>query len=71
MTDTIIRHSILVPSACPSDADIAAWNELSRDEQLRRMREYLTHPDCSTVSTATVDDIVARAQARIDARKHG
>ena len=71
MSDTLTRPYKVMPSATPSDADIAAWNELTRDEQLRRMREYLSHPDCSTPSNMTVDEIVARAQARIDARKHG
>ena len=70
MSDTLSRQGKVMPSATPSDADIAAWNELPRDEQLRRMREYLSHPDCSTVSNITLDEIVARAQARIDARKN-
>ena len=71
MSDTLIRLSNVMPSAAPSDEDIAAWNALTRDEQLRRMRAYLTHPDCSTPSNSTVEEIVARAQAKIDARKNG
>ena len=60
-----------MPSATPSEADIAAWNELTRDEQLRRMREYLTHPDCSTPSNMMVDGILTRAQSRDDPYKNG
>ena len=71
MSDTLTRSNKVMPSATPSDADIAAWNELTRDEQLRRMREYLSHPDCSTVSNSTMADILALAQSRAAARENG
>ena len=71
MSDTLTRPNKVMPSATPSEADIAAWNELTRDEQLRRMREYLSHPDCSTPSNSTMADILAEAQSRAAARKNG
>ena len=71
MSDTLIRHSNVMSSATPSDEDIAAWNALTRDEQLRRMRAYLTHPDCSTPSNSTMEEILALAQSRAAARRNG
>ncbi len=48
------------PSATPTEAEIAAWQSLPRDEQLRRLSHDLDHPDCSIVSTATMADSRAR-----------
>jgi hypothetical protein len=58
------RLSGVMPSATPTDEEIAAWNELSREEQLKRYRELFSHPDCNTVSGATMDDILAEARRR-------
>lgn len=52
-----------MPSATPTEAEIAAWNALPRDEQLRRLRAALAHPDCSIVGTASMDDIRDRGRA--------
>ena len=71
MSEMLTRANKVMHSATPSEPDIAAWNELTRDEQLRRMREYLSHPDCSTVSNSTMADILALAQSRAAARKNG
>lgn len=62
MSDTKIFPDVM-PSATPSDADIVAWQSLPRDEQVRRMRLELSHPDCGAVGTATFDEIRARGQA--------
>lgn len=62
MTDTITFPDVM-PSATPTEAEIAAWKSLPRDEQLRRLRLELDHPDCSVVSTATMDDITAKGRA--------
>lgn len=58
-TDTITN---VMPSATPSEAEIEAWNALPRDEQLKRLRLALAHPDCTTPSTSTMTDILKRAQ---------
>jgi len=53
----------IMPSATPSDAELAAWQALPRDEQLRRLQAKLSHPDCSAVSATTMSEILGRAQA--------
>ena len=52
------------PSATPSEAEIAAWQALPRDEQLRRLRQALADPDCDRPSGATMEDIWAEIAAR-------
>jgi hypothetical protein len=69
MTDTNTKSRV-TPSA-PSEADIGEWAALPRDEQLRRLRSSLSHPDCSTVTDDTMSDILAEARARSDARARG
>jgi hypothetical protein len=44
---------------------------LTRDEQIGRYREYLSHPDCERVSSATMADVLAEARERIAARRPG
>jgi hypothetical protein len=70
MTDTNTRLRV-TPSATPNEADIREWADLPRDEQLRRLREALDHPDCATVVDDTMNDIAAKARARADARARG
>ena len=55
----------------PTEAELAAWNALTRDEQLARYREYLSHPDCDRVSSATMADILTEARARVAGRGGG
>jgi hypothetical protein len=61
----------VMPSAMPSEAEIAAWNDLPRDEQVRRMRLALMHPDRAKSSPHTMDDILALARKRVADGKHG
>ena len=63
-TDTILQ---VTPTATPTEAEIAAWQALPRDEQLRRLRAELTHPDAQVAGTLTMTDI----QAIIAARRAG
>ena len=63
MTTKTVDRNTVMPSATPTEAEIAAWNELTRDEQLERMRAELHHPDCDIVSAATMDDIRERGRA--------
>jgi len=53
-----------MPSATPSEEDIRKWDALPRDEQLRRLRAALTHPDCAAATTDTMSDILAEARKR-------
>jgi hypothetical protein len=57
-----------MPSATPTDAELAAWAVLPRDEQVRRYQEALAHPDCSTPTNDTMSDILAAARQRVAAR---
>ncbi len=61
----------VMPSAVPSKAEAAAWNRLSPAEQLKRMRQTLDHPDCNTVCSDTMDDILAEAHRRSGQRRRG
>jgi hypothetical protein len=72
MADTRDVKIYSVPSPFPpSEAELALWNALTRDEQIARYREYLAHTDCSTLTTDTPDDILAAARAKVAARNRG
>lgn len=70
MIDTKTMPDVM-PSATPTDAEIAAWQSLPRDEQLRRLRLELNHPDCLIVSTASMADIRAEGHALAMKRRNG
>ena len=55
----------VMPSATPSEDDIRRWEALPRDEQLRRLRAVLTHPDCATVASDSMYDVLIAARARL------
>ena len=55
----------------PTEADLDAWNALTREEQVARYREYLSHPDCDRVSDATMAEILEEARARVAVRSGG
>jgi len=61
----------LLPSATPTQGEIAEWSELPREEQVRRYQEMFQHPDCNTFTTDTPDGILAAARRRVAARGHG
>lgn len=52
----------ITPSATPSEAEIAAWRELPRDEQVRRMRQALTSTEATTPSRTTMAEIWAEIE---------
>ena len=54
----------VMPSATPGEADIAAWKDLPRDEQLRRLRQLLSHSGASIDCGQTMEDILAEARRR-------
>jgi hypothetical protein len=60
-----------MPSAAPSEAELAAWADFPRDEQVRRYQEMFKHLDCNTFTTDTPDDILAAARRQVAARCHG
>ena len=69
MTDVKTRAK---PShLAPTEAELEAWNALTRDEQLARYRESLADPDCDRISGASMAEILAEARERVAARKRG
>jgi hypothetical protein len=69
MKDTIESAAHVMPSATPTEEEIRIWQALPRDEQLRRLRTVLTHPDRTAVTTASMSEILAEARARADSRR--
>ncbi len=67
MTETAMRP---FPSALPpTEAELAAWRALSRDEQLARYREALQAPEARRVSKATMADVLTAARQLVAARR--
>ena len=54
----------------PTPAQSAAWDALTREEQLAVFREAVDGPDARTDSGMTADEVFARARARIAAKSH-
>ena len=71
MSDTKTAYNSVMPSATPSDEDILAWEALSRDEQLRRMKTIFAQLDRNVAGNATMADILAEARVEADAQRHG
>jgi hypothetical protein len=63
MNDSTDKLADVMPSAAPSDEDLRRWEALPRDEQLRRLRASLTHPDCAAATSDSMDDILTAARA--------
>lgn len=68
MSQATDKLAKVMPSATPTDAELAAWATLPRDEQVRRYQEALAHPDCSTPTDDTMSDILAAARQRVASR---
>lgn len=58
------------PSAVPpTDAELAAWQGLSREEQLARYRDAVQAPEAQRASAATMADVLNTARQRVAARR--
>jgi hypothetical protein len=57
------------PSATPTSEEIAAWESLPRDEQVRLLQEMLAHPDCARDSGSTMEDILGEAREIANSRR--
>jgi hypothetical protein len=68
MSHTTDKPTRVMPSATPTEAELAAWAALPRDEQGRRYQEAFAHPDCGTLSGDSMSDILAAARRRVAAR---
>jgi hypothetical protein len=71
MSQTTDKSIRVMPSATPTEAELAAWADLPRDEQVRRYQEALAHADCSTLTDDSMSDILAAARRRVAARANG
>jgi hypothetical protein len=67
MVDTLI--DTVMPSATPTEEEIAAWQALPRNEQLRRLRQMLTSAEASTPCSTTMAEIWLEIDS--DAPAHG
>ena len=57
----------LLSALPPTEAELAAWHALSREEQLARYREAIQAPDAGRVSKATMADVLAAARQTVAA----
>lgn len=53
----------------PTEAELAVWRALPRDEQLARYREALQAPEAGRVSQATMAEVLAAARQLVAARR--
>ena len=68
---TSSKQTGILPSATPTDTELAAWTALPRDEQVRRYQEALAHPECSEPSDDSMTDILTVARRRVAAGANG
>ncbi len=61
MTETATRP--LLSALPPTEAELAAWHALSREEQLAGFREALQAPDAGRVSKAPQHEPASRENA--------
>jgi hypothetical protein len=67
MTEKPTPPSGLMPSATPSDAEIAAWRALPLAEREMRLRASFADPACARVSGETMASLLDKARAaRVD-----
>jgi hypothetical protein len=71
MTQTPSKLIREMPSATPTEPEIATWADLHRDEQIRRYQDLFRQPDCNSFTTDTAEDILAAARRQVAARRNG
>ena len=71
MSDTVIKSKYGLPAATPSEEDIRAWEALTRDEQIKRLRTLLSQPDRVVAGDESMADIVKEARKRASAKRRG
>jgi hypothetical protein len=57
-----------LPTTAPTEAEIRAWEALSRDEQVCRYQGLFASPDCNIFTADTPDDILLAARERVAQR---
>jgi hypothetical protein len=71
MSQTTDKPTGVMPAAAPTEAELAAWAALPRDEQVRRYQEALAHPDCGVLTGDSMSDILAVARKRVATSANG
>jgi len=69
MSEATNSGTDVMPSATANEAEIGAWNALSRDEQVRRYQEVLAHSACDAITEDGMSDILAATRRRVAARR--
>jgi hypothetical protein len=69
MSNTTDKPTRVMPSDTPTEAELAAWAALPRDEQVRRYQEMFKHPDCNNFTADTPDDILTAVRQRVAANR--
>jgi hypothetical protein len=65
------QKKILLSAFPPTEAELAAWNALTRDEQIEHYRELLRGSECNTFTDETPEQILAAARERVAVRRRG
>jgi hypothetical protein len=69
MPNTIDNTTRTTPSAlAPTEAELATWHALSRDEQVALYRGYFADPACQTITADTMADGREAARRRLAGR---
>ena len=68
---TTTQKKNLLSALPPTEAELAAWNALTRDVQIEHYRELLQSPECNTFTDETPDQILAAAREQVAARRRG
>ena len=67
ITPTLHAAKAVAPSisswAVPTERDDEIWAAMTREQQLTALQDHFASDDCTTPSTRTVAEIVARARA--------
>ena len=71
MTTKSRGRTNILPSATPTEVELEAWAALSRDVQMSRYREALTHSDCSAITDGDMKAILEAARRRVASRDRG
>jgi hypothetical protein len=67
--ESALSNPAVMPSATPTEADLEAWRDLPRDEQVRRLSQMLDSPEASTACEATMADIWDEIEADASVRE--
>ena len=65
------KNSKLISASAPDGAEQAAWQQLSREEQLAQYRTHLANKACDADSEADLSEILTEARAKAGVSHRG